>query len=129
MASIINDLKRIQRVVSVVTRATERCFHNTDVSLVTCKYSSGEFTMELSANVLEYYYLDAHICCASADKCASMFIASILNSVDRIISKLEKEEKEFRIDVKKYGEAFSESPAAYLSSAFMFKQIITGIKS
>ncbi|HAV1574374.1 hypothetical protein [Vibrio parahaemolyticus] len=128
MASIINDLKRIQRVTSVVTRATERCFYNAEVSRVTCEYSGSEFTLKLSATVLEHYDLDADICCVSADKCASMFIESILNSVERIIRRLEKEEEEFRSDVKEYGEAFSESPAAYLSSALMFKQIVSGIK-
>ena len=128
MASIINDIKRIQRVASVVTRAAERCFHNTEISRVTSEYSGSEFTLGLSVTVLDYYDLDADICCVSASECASMFIESILNSVERIIIKLEEEEKEFQSDINEYGEAFSESPAAYLSSALMFKQIISGIK-
>lgn len=128
MASIINDLKRIQRVSSVVTRATERCFPNAEVSRVMCEYSDGEFSIDLSATVLDYHDIDADICCVNAEKCTSMFIESILNSVDRIIRRLETKEKEFRSDLKEYGEAFSESPAAHLSSALMFKQIVTGIK-
>ncbi|EGR1127005.1 hypothetical protein ACS0KN_002528 [Vibrio cholerae] len=128
MASIISDLKRIQRVSSVVTRATERCFPSVEFSRVTCEYSDGEFSIELSARVFDYHDLDADICSVSAEKCTSMFVESILNSVDRIIRRLEKEEDEFRNDIREYGEAFSESPAAHLSSALMFKQILTGIK-
>lgn len=129
MVSIINDLKRIQRVSSVVTRATERCFPNVELSLITCGYSGGEFSIEMSATVLDYHDLDADICSVTAEKCISMFVESILNSIDRIIKRLEKEEKEFRSDIKEYGKAFSESPAVYLSSALMFKKIIMGIKS
>ncbi|AUI88892.1 hypothetical protein BS333_21190 (plasmid) [Vibrio azureus] len=129
MASIISDLKRIQRVSSVVTRATERCFPSAQVSRVMCEYSDGEFSIELSATVLDYHDIDVDICCVNAEKCTSMFIDSILNSVDRVIRRLEKEEKEFQSDLKEYGEAFSESPAAQLSSALMYKQIVAGIKS
>lgn len=128
MASVISDLKRIQRVSSVVTRATERCFPRAEVSRVMCEYSDSEFAIELSATVLEYHDLNAEICSASAEKCTSIFIESILNSIDSIISVLEKEENEFRSDIKEYGEAFTESPAVHLTSALMFKQIISGVK-
>lgn len=128
MAKITNDLKRMQRISSVITRAVERCFSIAEISCLSCKFEYGEFAFKLSSTVFDCSDINVDISDKSSEKCMSRSIKKILDQVNKIIKELEADEKELRRDIKKYGEAYSESPAVTLSSVQMFKQIIESIK-
>ena len=128
MANIIESLNKLQRVATVVTRAAERCFQDADVSQVTCEYNTGDYRIEFSADILEYHYLDSEVSCSNVDKCLSVFVYNLLKSIEKIIIELESIENEYQDDLRKYGETHIESKALSLSSALMFKQIVSRIK-
>lgn len=128
MAKITNDLKRIQRISSVITRAIESCFLNADISCLLCKFEYEAFTFELSSTIFDYSEINIDVSDKSSDKCMSRSIKQLLDQINKIIKDLEADEKELRKDLKKHGQTFSESPAVILSSVKMFKQIIESIK-
>ncbi|WP_028304668.1 hypothetical protein [Oceanospirillum maris] len=128
MASIVNDLKKIQRVSSVVIRAIERCFQNFDISLVSSEYSYGEFTIKLDVRVFDGYEIDADLCNKNAKDCARLFINRVIKCSDDMINGLDKEEKRYRREVDEYRDSYTDASPISLSSALMFKQIIENIK-
>ncbi|WP_105171104.1 hypothetical protein [Pseudoalteromonas sp. T1lg24] len=128
MAKITNDLKRIQRISSVITRAIENCFSNAEISCLLCKFEYEEFTFELTSTIFDYTEINIDVSDKSSEKCMSRSIKQLLDQINKIINNLESDEKELRRDLKKYGQAFSESPAVLLSSIQMFKQIIESIR-
>ncbi|MDF1763340.1 MAG: hypothetical protein P1U57_08025 [Oleibacter sp.] len=128
MAKITDDLKRIQRISSVITRALERCFSNADISYLSYKFEQGEFTFELSSTIFDSTKISVDVTDKNSEKCMSNSIRQLLTEINKIIKDLENNEKELRRDIKKYGVVFSESSAVTLSSVQMFKQIIVSIK-
>lgn len=128
MAKITNDLKRIQRISSIVARAIESCFSNAEISCLLCKFEHEEFTFELSSTIFDYKDINIDVSDKRSEKCMSRSIKQLLDQIDKIIKDLEGNEKELRRDLKKYRQAFSESPAVILSSVQIFKQIIESIK-
>jgi hypothetical protein len=128
MAKITNDLKRIQRISSVITRAVERCFSDAEITYLSCKFEYGEFTFELSSTIFDFTDISVDVTDKSSEKCMTRSIKELLTAINNIIKGLEADEKELRLDLKKYGQRFSESPAVTLSSVLMFKQIVESIK-
>ena len=128
MASMINDYKKIQRVLAFATRAAERCFFKVKITNVKCEYWDDEYSLELSFDIFEYDDVSSSASHTCATKCSIRFIEDLDKAINKIIKALEFEEKERQKDIKEYGEAFSESQAINISSALMFKQIIKCIK-
>ena len=54
MTKITNDIKRIQRISSIITRAVESCFPNAEISRLSCKFEYEEFTFKLSSTIFDF---------------------------------------------------------------------------
>tara|TARA_R110001592_G_C13179697_1_gene750719 strand:- start:3087 stop:3467 length:381 start_codon:yes stop_codon:yes gene_type:complete len=121
MAKITDDIKRIQRISSIITRAVESCFPNAEISCLSCKFVYEEFTFELSSTIFDFTNINVDISDKSSEKCMSRSIKKILGEINNIIKNLEADEKQLRRGLKKYEQGFSESPAVILSSVQMFK--------
>jgi hypothetical protein len=128
MSSIIRDLKKIQRIISIVVRAAERCFQNAEVTYLECTYEKSEFTLKLNIDLFKFEYIEVEVSSDDANYCIEQFLRGIRMTMHRIIKELKDKEFEIKSDIKKYDQSFSDSPLLYLSSAVMFNQVINNIK-
>ena len=132
MAAIANDLKKIQRVLSLIVRAIERCFDSPEVLYAECGYSDGVYTMTLTANIFNDSVLDidfdVDVENESSKKCITIFFREISNAIGKAVVQIDAEEKKIAKDIKEYGESYSESVVVQLSSILMFEQILSSLK-
>ena len=68
MAKITNDLKRMQRISLVISRALERCFSSAKVSCLSCKFEYDKFAFEISSTIVDYSRIDIDVSDKSVDK-------------------------------------------------------------
>lgn len=132
MATIANDLKKIQRILSLIVRAIERCFDKPDILYAECGYSYGVYSMKLSANIINDSVLDigfdVDIENENSKKCITIFFGEVSNAIGKAIDEIDAEEKKISKDIKEYGESYSESVIVQQSSILMFKQIFSSLK-
>jgi hypothetical protein len=128
MAKITNNLKRVQKTLSLIVRAVEFCFDKPVISKVLCLYQNEQFSIELNALIFSDWYLDIELESEDIHSCIEALIYKVMNSTNKIIEKLTKEEALYASEIKKYGKPFSESPAIKLSTTLMFKQIVGNIR-
>ena len=128
MPSIINDIRRIQRVSSVIIRATERCFSQASILLANSSYD-GEYKLQLHVDLFDSYYLDVESSSSDSKECCEFFISELLDKIDNIIKEFEKEDREYARSVNKnWIYSLNESQAVNLTTTEMFKRILTTIK-
>ncbi|MBC7006391.1 hypothetical protein BIZ37_27930 [Photobacterium sp. BZF1] len=129
MASIISELKAIQRVLSVTVRAGEKCFPQSNISSVNSEFNYDEFILSISLDIFDN---DATIN-ASGDgstgkKCIAAFITDLKKETKSLLKDFEKDEKERQSDIQKYGEACSDSMAVPISACKMFLTVVDSIQ-
>lgn len=136
MAKITNDLKRIQRISSILIRTIEGCFIDAEIRKVSCKYyDSGEFSLEFDSYVFDFpllddlsfpVYLHFTINDVSAKECVSAMKEEILAQTYEIEEKLkfEKSKLEEIVSRKSVYNKISE----LLDYVHIFKKIFESIK-
>lgn len=132
MAAIANDLKKIQRVLSLIVRAIERCFDKPEVLYAECGYSDGVYSIRVLANIFNDSVLDIDFDIdvenESSKKCITIFFREISSSISKAVDKIDAEEKRISKDVKEYGESYNESVVVQQSSLLMFEQIFSSLR-
>lgn len=136
MARIASDIKRLQRLASLITMATETCFSETKIFCVSWGYYSDKYHFSLSSENLKcndnpflHSALDIDFSVAESDSasCVSQTINILNLRIDEIIKALNRIERK---DIKTYD--YDSDIFGFLvikSSTLMFKQIVGNLKA
>ena len=127
MTNMHSELKKMQRVLSVVTRAADRCFQAPVFKLIASEFYENHFTIDISFIVFDEEEVSAsasNINCADA---VEEFIVKADTSVSDIIKRLSWDETRTKTGISKHKPDFTPENEVQLTSTIMFKQLIVSL--
>lgn len=124
MSNIAINFKRNQRIVSLISKAIEKCFKDPEIKKLSVSYDTGVYYMEINADIDVTYKIYALTSNENPEICANEFLKKILKALDYRINLFQSHEDEIMENLQNYGCSDSDSPALKLTSTLMLKRII-----
>lgn len=119
--------KNINRVLTIVTKAAERCLDDPVVNKAISGYELDDYTIKLSMVIFQRETIEIDISDRDPTSLILIFLKSLSNEVKEILSAVKIAEKQFLKDHRSYGEGFGDSPAIALTGLLMFKSVLDSI--